>query len=187
MNIGYARVSTAEQELASQIAALEKAGCQKIFQDRVSGARITRPGLQQMLEHLRPQDTVTVVRLDRLGRSMSAVITLIQKIEDAGANFVSLTENIETKSPAGKMLLRMLASFSEYERDMIRQRTKEGQSAAKERGVKFGRKPKISPARKKLILEDIAAGRYSAAEAARTNKISRSTVSKWMKEQWKHQ
>lgn len=143
MNIGYARVSTAEQELASQIAALEKAGCQKVFQDHASGARIRRPGLQQMLEHLRPEDTVTVVRLDRLGRSMSAVITLIQKIEDAGANFVSLTENIETKSPAGKMLLRMLAAFSEYERDMIRQRTREGQSAAKERGLSSAGNPRF--------------------------------------------
>jgi len=145
MIIGYARVSTDDQDLALQLDALKEAKCGRIFEEKISGARADRPELRRMLDQLRKNDTVIVWRLDRLARSTKDLLELADVIDRAGANLKSLGEPwADTTTPAGKMILTVFAGMAEFERSLIRERTGAGRLAAKKRGVRFGRKPKLS-------------------------------------------
>lgn len=150
MKIGYARVSTEEQNLDMQLTALRKAGCKKIFQEKISGTKWERPELHKMLDIVDAGDIVIVWRLDRLARSTKMLLEITDQIMSAGAKFSSLSEPwADTTSPAGKMIMTFFAGMAEFEKDLIRDRTGLGRKAAKERGVKFGRPSKMSEAQMK--------------------------------------
>lgn len=147
MKIGYARVSTEEQNLDMQLHALEAIGCEQIFEDRgISGAVSERPGLESALTTLRKGDVLVVWRLDRLGRSLHHLIEIVTSLKDQGIGFLSVQEQINTTSSGGRFYLHILAALAEFEREMIRERTKAGMAAAKRRGVKLGRPQKLSEA-----------------------------------------
>ena len=146
MKIGYARVSTDAQELASQREDLTAAGCMKIFSEKVSGARADRPELARMLEHLRAGDVVIVTRLDRLARSTRDLLDIAERTQAAGAGLRSLAEPwADTTTPAGKMVLTIFAGLAEFERALILERTRRGRQTAIARGVKFGPPRALKP------------------------------------------
>ncbi len=145
MLIGYARVSTDDQDLRLQRAALKEAGCRRIFGEKVSGAKRDRPELARMLDQIRDNDVVVVTRLDRLARSTKDLLNIAEKLNDAEAGLRSLAEPwADTTSPAGRMVLTVFAGVAEFERELIHQRTSTGRVAAKARGVRFGRPPKLT-------------------------------------------
>ena len=140
MLIGYARVSTDDQNLALQRAALKEAGCRRIFEEKVSGATRDRPQLTRLLDHIREQDVLVVARLDRLARSTRDLLEIAELLRDAGAGLRSLREPwADTTSAAGRMVLTVFAGMAEFERALIHQRTSSGRDAAMKRGVRFGR------------------------------------------------
>ena len=141
MLIGYARVSTQDQNLDLQIQALKKEGCTKIFTDTVSGAKAERKELSKMYEQLRSKDTVVVWKLDRLGRSLKDLISIVQSFDELGVNFRSITENMDTGSSGGKLIFHIFGSIAEFERDLIKERTQAGLTAARARG-RLGGRPK---------------------------------------------
>jgi DNA invertase Pin-like site-specific DNA recombinase len=146
MRYGYARVSTDDQKAHMQRAALKQDGCEKIFtDDGKSGATVNRPQLQKCLKKLDSGDSLTVWKLDRLGRSLRDLITILDDLKRRGVTFRSLTENIDTHTPTGRAMWQMIGVMAEFERSLIGERTRAGVKAAKERGVKFGRKPALTP------------------------------------------
>ena len=143
--IGYARVSTQGQDLAQQRAVLREAGCTRIFEEKVSGAKRDRPELGRLLDHLRSGDVVTVTRLDRLARSTRDLLEIAERIKEAGAGLRSLAEPwADTTTPAGRMVLTVFAGIADFERSLIVERTDAGRIAAKARGVRFGPRPSLS-------------------------------------------
>jgi DNA invertase Pin-like site-specific DNA recombinase len=140
MLIGYARISTQDQDLSLQTAALEKAGCEKIFTDKISGNKADRPGLNLAISHLRPGDTLVIWKLDRLGRGVKSLIDLITKFESQKINFLSLTEKIDTSTTIGCFFFHVMASFAQMERELIIERTRAGLAAARQKGRIGGRK-----------------------------------------------
>lgn len=145
MLIGYARVSTDDQDLQLQRSELYAAGCERLFEEKQSGARRDRPKLRRLMEHLRSDDVLVVTRLDRLARSTRDLLDIAQQLTDIDARLRSLAEPwADTTSPAGRMVLTVFAGIAEFERELIRQRTSTGREAAKKRGVKFGRPSKLS-------------------------------------------
>ncbi len=152
MVIGYARVSTNEQNLGSQLDALEKAKCGRVFQEHITSRMKTRPQLLAALDIIREGDTFVVWRLDRLGRNVRELDDLVSKFREKGARFSSLTEAIDTTTASGKLYFHIIAAFAEYEREGIRERTVAGVAAAKARGRKGGRKHKLSPAQRTTVL-----------------------------------
>src|SRR2546422_1839154 len=134
MLIGYARVSTNDQETATQVAALKAAGCERIYREKASGGRWDRPELHRLLDQLRKGDVLVVWKLDRLSRSLKDVLSIMERVEKARAGFRSLTEVIDTTSPAGRMMMQMVGSFAEFERAMLKERTKAGLEAARKDG-----------------------------------------------------
>ena len=145
MLIGYARVSKLDrQDTHAQAKALKEAGCKHIFHESASGGRWDRPELHSALDHLREGDVLVVWKLDRLSRSLKDLLHVLEKITEAKAGFRSLTEAINTTTPAGRMMLQMLGAFAEFERSMVRERTRLGLLAARERGRIGGRPPKLS-------------------------------------------
>ncbi len=147
MKYGYARVSTEDQNTALQLAALKKAGCKTVFKDEgISGATTKRPALTRCLKVLQPGDTLIVWKLDRLARSLRDLIAMLDDLHERGVKFRSLTEDImDTESPTGRALWQIIGVLAELERSLITERTRAGVKAAKQRGVKFGRKPKLAP------------------------------------------
>ena len=145
MLIGYARVSTADQTLALQRDALEKAGCERIFTDTASGARTERIGLDEAIDHLREGDTLVVWRLDRLGRSLKHLIETITSLNNRKIGFKSITESIDTTTSGGKLIFHIFGALAEFERDIIRERTQAGLTAARARGRKGGRPRVLTP------------------------------------------
>ncbi len=141
MKIGYARVSTKDQNLDLQIDALKKEGCKKIYQDTMSGTKSDRPALQEMIAHLREEDVIVVWKLDRLGRSLKHLVDLINKIIEKKAGLKSLHDPIDTTTAQGRLIFNIFASLAEFERDLIKDRTMAGLSAARARG-RLGGKPK---------------------------------------------
>ena len=149
MKIGYARVSTEEQHLDLQLAALEARKCDVVFSDHgISGARFDRPGLEDALARAEHGDTFVVWRLDRLGRSLSHLVAVVSDLSKRGVEFESLTENIDTKSPTGMLIFHMIAALAEFERALISERTRAGVAAARSRGKKVGRPPALSEAQR---------------------------------------
>jgi DNA invertase Pin-like site-specific DNA recombinase len=157
MKVGYARVSTEEQNLDLQSRALKAAGCDMLFEDQgVSGASFSRPGLTSMLAQLRSGDVLVVWRLDRLGRSLRRLIELIEGLNAKGVQFQSLTEAIDTTSCSGVLVFHMLAALAQFERSLIGERTRAGMHAARDRGRKLGRRPVLTPEQKAMALELLA-------------------------------
>src|SRR5271166_806448 len=145
MEYGYARVSTDDQNPAMQLAALKKAGCKTpVFKDELPGAHVNRPALARCLKTLQPGDTLIVWKLDRLGRSLRDLITMLDDFKKQGIKFKSLTEAIDTETPTGRAMWQMIGVLAELERSLITERTRAGVKAAQRRGVKFGRKPKLT-------------------------------------------
>lgn len=174
--IGYARVSTADQHLDLQRNALRNAGCAKVFEDHgVSGAQDARCGLSSMMKALRKGDVLVVWRLDRLGRSIRHLITVIEKLRRRGIGFMSLTESIDTSSAGGKLIFHILAALAEFEKSLIRERTIAGIEAAKARGKCPGRRPALSAAQCFEIRAAIHSG-SSVGEVARRYNVHPRTV-----------
>ena len=144
MKIGYARVSTAEQNNDLQIDALQKEGCDKIFEEKASGAQRDRPELKSALEYARAGDTIVVWKLDRLARSLKQLIETVEDLEKREIGFKSITESIDTSTSGGKLIFHIFASLAEFERNIIRERTKAGLESAKARGRTGGRPSKMS-------------------------------------------
>jgi DNA invertase Pin-like site-specific DNA recombinase len=177
--LGYARVSKGdEQNNALQTKALKAAGCRRLFEEAASGGRWDRPQLHRMLDHLREGDTVVVWKLDRLSRSLKDVLHIMERIAKAGAGFRSVTENIDTSTPAGRMMMQMVGAFAEFERAMIRERTSAGLAAARAEGRVGGRRKKLDAGKRKEIAESVTSGRKTGAEMARLYNISQPTVSR---------
>ena len=143
-----------------------------------SGGRWDRPKLRELLGQLRNDDVVVVWKLDRLSRSLKDLLTLMDQIDQAGAGFRSLTESIDTTTPAGRMMMQMIGSFAEFEREMLRERTRNGLESARKQGRVGGRRPKLSADQQKEILRLITSGQKTAADAARLFQVSPSTVSR---------
>ena len=170
MLMGYARVSTEDQDLRLQRAALEAAGCRRFFEEKVSGAARDRPQLARMLDQLRDVDVVVVTRLDRLARSTRDLLDIAETLNEVGAGLRSLAEPwADTTTPGGRMLLTVFGGIAEFERGLIHQRTSAGRAAAKARGVRFGRKPKLTADQKQLAADLIAKGKSVRQAAALVN------------------
>lgn len=179
MLIGYARVSTDDQELTLQLKALRKIGCKRIFEEKISGAFSDRPELKRMLEHLREKDTVVITRLDRLARSTRDLLGIAETISEVGAGLKSLAEPwADSTSPAGKMVLTVFAGIGEFERSLIRDRTSAGRTAALERGVQFGRPPKRTDEKTALAKRLLAEG-GSVPKVAETLNVHPATIYRW--------
>lgn len=177
MLLGYARVSRDEgQDTAAQLAALAAAGVGRIYEETASGGRLDRPELHRLLDHLRPGDTIVVWKLDRLSRSLRDLLFILEKISQAGAGFRSLTEAIDTTTPAGRAMAQMLGVFAEFERGMIRERTMVGLTEARRRGRIGGRQPRLTAPQEKEVIEMVRSGRKSGADAARLFGVHPSTV-----------
>jgi DNA invertase Pin-like site-specific DNA recombinase len=159
MLIGYARVSTFDQSIDLQEDALKKAGCEKIFFDKVSGIKKERPGLNDAVSHLRKEDTLVIWKLDRLGRSLKNLIDFTSRLEEMGIHFQSITDGIDTKTAAGRFFFHVMGALAQMERELIVERTKAGLVAARERGRKGGRKRAMTDSKleaaKKLLSDGI--------------------------------
>jgi DNA invertase Pin-like site-specific DNA recombinase len=176
MKIGYARVSTTDQKLDLQLAALKEAGCGRIYQEKISGAKRERPELQRLLDQLRPTDVVVVWKLDRLARSTQHLLELVELIKIAEASFCSLSEPwADTTSHTGKMIMTVFAGIAEFERDLIRERTGAGRVAAKQRGVRFGRPEKMNE-EQKLLARRLLQEDKSVSEVAKTFNVHKATI-----------
>ena len=162
MLIGYARVSTDDQDTAAQVAALSAAGCERIFREKASGGRWDRPQFLRLLNQLRSGDVVVVWKLDRLSRSLRDVLTIMEQLGEAGAGFRSLTEAIDTTTPAGRMMMQMVGAFAEFERAMLRERTQAGVDAARQETRVGGRRPKFSPQQQSEIRKMVSEGDKTA-------------------------
>lgn len=173
--IGYARVSTADQTTDPQTDLLAAAGCERIFVETVSGALRDRPQLRACLDYLRPGDVLVVAKLDRLGRSLAHLIETVTTLDSRGIGLVSLSESIDTTTAAGRLLLHVLGAVSQFERDLIVERTQAGLAAARARGRKGGRPPKITPEKVEAARMLIASGR-TVEEAASAVGVSRATL-----------
>jgi DNA invertase Pin-like site-specific DNA recombinase len=176
--LGYGRVSRESQDLAQQRTALRAAGCNRLFEEKASGGRWNRPELQRLLDHLRPGDIVVVWKLDRLSRSLKDLLHIMERIGEAGAGFRSLTEHIDTTTPAGRMMMQMVGAFAEFERAMIRERTSAGLAAARAEGRIGGRRKKLDDIKRREIAEAVISGRKTAAQMARMFGVSPATVSR---------
>jgi DNA invertase Pin-like site-specific DNA recombinase len=142
--VGYARISTLDQDASLQRDALAAAGCNKLFEDRASGARTDRPGLAQALAFLRDGDVLVVWKLDRLGRSLAHLVETVAALATRGVGFRSLTEAIDTTTPGGRLVFHLFGALGEFERDLIRERTRAGLAAAAARGRRGGRRPVVT-------------------------------------------
>jgi DNA invertase Pin-like site-specific DNA recombinase len=181
MLVGYSRVSTQDQNLNLQNDALTKAGCEKIFEDKVSGARIERKGLTEALEYVRSGDVLVVWKLDRLGRGLRDLIDKMQDLEKRGVGFKSLTENIDTTTAGGKLIFHIFGSLAEFERNLIRERTMAGLSSARARGITGGRKNKLTTEQIELMKKMYKDKTIPIKQILDTFKISKSSLYKWVK------
>ena len=175
MRFGYARVSTEEQRLDRQVDALEKAGCERIYLEKASGAKAGRPELEKLLSALRNGDEVVVAKLDRISRSTKHLIELTEKFNEIGVDFISLNDSIDTTTSMGRFFFRVMASIAELERDMIVERTKDGLSAARARGHGGGR-PKTSADAISKAKRMHESGKFSISEITGATGISKSTL-----------
>ena len=181
MLLGYARVSTQDQDTAAQIAALEAVGCELIFQETASGGRWNRPELRHLLGHLSDGEVVVVWKLDRLSRSLNDVLTLMDQIAQSGADFRSLTEAIDTTSPSGRMMMQIIGRFAEFERAMFREHTRTRLDAARTQGRGGGRPQKLNAHQKEEIMAIVGSGGKSSADATRLFNVHPSTVPRFLK------
>lgn len=181
MLVGYARVSTHEQHLDLQLDALKDAGCEKIFTDKISGSKSYRDGLKQAMEFMREGDTLVVWRLDRLGRSLKQLIEIVNELSSKEIGFKSLQENFDTTTSGGKLIFHVFGALAEFEREVIRERTKAGLTAARARG-RLGGRPKVMDHKKvsmaKTLLGD---GNNSVDDVCKILEVSRATLYRYLK------
>jgi DNA invertase Pin-like site-specific DNA recombinase len=178
--LGYARVSTTDQQPQLQVDALERAGCYRVFTETASGARADRPTLAQVLDQLRPGDTLVVWKLDRLGRSLRHLVDTVTGLADRGIGFRSLQEAIDTTTPGGKLVFHVFAALAEFERDLIRERTAAGLAAARARG-RHGGRPSVLTAHKLKVAEEMyRSGQYTVSAIATTLGVSRASIYRHM-------
>ena len=181
MLVGYARVSKkGDQDVGAQLKALTAAGVGRIYKEEASGGRWERPELHRAIDYLRKDDVLVVWKLDRLSRSLRDLLFIMEKVNAAGAGFMSLTEAVDTTTPAGRMFMQMLGSFAEFEREMLRERTRVGIDHARARGVMLGRPSKLTSDQKTAIVNMVFCGEQTAAEAARLFGVHPSTVSRML-------
>ena len=182
MLIGYARISTDDQHLDLQRDALAKAGCERLFEDTASGAKAERPGLTSLLSNLRADDTVVIWRLDRLGRSLKDMIHLVEQLDTAGVGLRSVQENIDTTSIGGRLVFHLFSALAEFERNLIRERTRAGLTAARARGRKGGRKKRLDPAKREVALRLYHERQHTVEELCRMMGVGRSTLYNYLAE-----
>ena len=183
MNIGYARVSTQDQNLALQEDALAAAGCEKTFTDTLSGAKADRPGLTDALSHLRGGDVLVVWKLDRLGRSLKQLIEVAQDLDKRGVGLKSLQEQIDTTTPGGKLVFHVFGALAEFERDLVKERTNAGLAAARSRGRVGGRKPVLTGKKAEAALALYGSKTVTVSEICSTLGISRTSLYRLVKAQ----
>lgn len=179
MLIGYARVSTQDQNLELQREALIKAGCQKIFEDKLSGTCADRLGLSNALEMLRENDTLVVWKLDRLGRSVKQLVSLVSDLHNQGVQFKSLADSIDTSTPSGRFFFHVMASLAEMERELIVERTRAGLEVARKLGRKGGRKPKMTESKVESAKKLLASG-VPPRDVAKNLGVSIPTLYRWV-------
>jgi len=182
MLIGYARVSTDDQNLDLQSDALQQAGCAKIYEDRKSGAKAERPGLAMALEVARTGDTLVIWRLDRLGRSLKDLIRLAETLDARGIGLKSLHEAIDTTSSGGRLVFHMFGALAEFERNLIRERTQAGLAAARARGRLGGRRKSLDPERRRLVVHLYNERKHTVAEICQLMGISKPTLYSYLEE-----
>ena len=182
MLIGYARVSTDDQPLELQRDALIQGGCHKLYEDKESGAKAERPGLLTALEVLREGDTLVVWRLDRLGRSLKDLSALVEQLESRRVGCKSLQENLDTTSSDGKLVFHLFGALAEFERNLIRERTQAGLSAARARGKRGGRPKALAPAQRQLAIRLYQERRHSIAGICRLLGIAKPTLYSYLAE-----
>ena len=182
MLIGYARVSTDDQNLHLQNDALQKAGCEKIYTDQLSGGTTERPGLTTVFEVLREGDSLVIWRLDRLGRSLKHLIAMIDQLDKRKIGLKSLTENIDTSTSGGRLIFHIFGALAEFERQLIRERTQAGVNAARARGRQGGRPRALDSNKKNLALRLYQEKKHSIAEICKMMTISKSTLYNYLAE-----
>jgi DNA invertase Pin-like site-specific DNA recombinase len=176
MLVGYARVSTIDQNLSLQMDALRKDGCEKIFCDKISGGKTERPGLKEALKYTRKGDTLLVWRLDRLGRSLKHLIEIVTQLEEQGIGFRSLQEAIDTTTSGGKLVFQIFGALAEFERNLIRERTQAGLAAARARGRKGGRPKVLDKTKIELVCKLYEEKKHTIKEICRILGISKPTL-----------
>ena len=176
MILGYARVSTGDQHLDAQISALTDSGAERIWAEKISGSKRARPELERMLDQLRPGDVVVVTKYDRLSRSLQDLLTLVEHVRARGAGFRSLAEDIDTTTPAGRLVFHVFASIAQFERERIAERTREGLAAARKRGRVGGRPPALSPEQKEEVRRLRDSEGRGIAELSRLFRVSQNTI-----------
>lgn len=179
MLIGYARVSTADQNLDLQKDALQKVGCDRIFEEKISGAKSNRPELSKLLEMLRPGDTLAVWKLDRLGRSVKDLVNLVTDLLDKGIQFRSITDSIDTSTPSGRFFFNIMASLSQMERELMIERTNAGLTAARKAGRIGGRKRSMTDGKLDSARKLLASG-MPPKDVATSLGISVPTLYRWV-------
>ncbi|WP_288424230.1 recombinase family protein [uncultured Spirosoma sp.] len=184
MIIGYARVSTQDQNLSMQLDALNAQGCTRIFQEKASGAKADRPELTKLLEHVREGDTVVVWKLDRLGRSLTHLVQLVTELETKNVGLISLNDPVDTTTAQGRLVFRIFASLAEFERELIRERTNAGLQSARRRGQRLGRPGGLSKSAqdKAMIAESLyREAKHSVEGIAQHIGISKSTLYRYLR------
>jgi len=176
MRVGYARVSSDDQNLDLQLDALRKAGCKKILEDRKSGARADRPGLTRLMETVREGDVVVIWRLDRLGRSLRDLLDLAARLEAEGVGLKCIQDNIDTTSSGGKFIFQVFGALAEFERNIIKERTQAGLAAARARGRTGGRPKALDSKEQRLLVKLHKAREHSIAQLCRMFNISKPTL-----------
>lgn len=183
MKLGYARVSTDDQDLSLQLATLSGDGVRKVWKEKISGAKRDRPELARLLDQVREGDVLVVTRLDRLARSTRDLLSIAERLQESGAGLRSLAEPwADTTTAAGRMVLTIFAGIAEFERALIRERTSAGRRAAQARGVRFGRAPKLTEAQRDHARELLASGKR-AAEVAALLSVHRSTLYRGLRDE----
>jgi DNA invertase Pin-like site-specific DNA recombinase len=185
MKIGYARVSTTDQNLRMQEDALKNIGCKEIFTDTISGAKTERPGLDKALAYLRENDTLVVWRLDRLGRSIQHLIQTVKSLQERGIGLQVLQENIDTTSSGGKLIFHIFSALAEFERELITERTQAGLKAARARGKMGGRPPSLNNRQVNRMLELYDEEKSTVMEICKIHGISRPSFYNYLKKRKK--
>jgi len=180
MLIGYARVSTPDQKLDLQLDALQRAGCERLFQDVMSSTRLDRPGLDVACSHLRAGDTLVVYKLDRLGRSVKGPIAFTEMLKARGVAFISLQDRIDTSTALGQFFFHVIGAFAEPERNLIVERTQAGLAAARARGRHGGRPRKVTKAKLRIAMVAMADRQSNASEVARLIGINRTVLYRYV-------
>lgn len=181
MRVGYVRVSKHEQSYDLQLDAVNKAGCEKVYQDKITGSNFEREGLNEALKYMREGDVLVVWKLDRAGRSLKHLIELVNGLSERKIEFISLTEAIDTSTPSGKLLFHIMGALAEFERDLIRERTQAGLAAARARGREGGRPRALS---KKKVAQLVSLyndpAQFSIDDIAKTLGVSRRTAYRYL-------